>query len=80
MNYIQIIVSSDRLRRLKIFRCKQYLNSYLLIKKTSNIIKIPILLNCFFNGNNQIVNISSEIINCLLQTKMNILLIENLII
>lgn len=53
---------------------------YKLIKAFKDKTGIPILLNTSFNENEPIVNTPSEALDCFLRTKMDMLVLENLVI
>ena len=53
---------------------------YRLISEFNNKTGVPILLNTSFNENEPIVNKPEEALDCFLRTKMDMLVMENIII
>ena len=51
-----------------------------LISKFLEKTKVPVLLNTSFNENEPIVNSPSEALDCFLRTKMDMLVMENIVI
>jgi carbamoyltransferase len=55
-------------------------NYHRLIKTFYNKTGVPILLNTSFNENEPIVNKPEEALNCFLRTKMDMLVMENIVV
>ena len=79
-NLIPAVTHVDGTGRLQTVNAQQNKRYYKLIKEFEKQTNIPMLLNTSFNENEPIVNSPSEAINCFLRTKMDVLVLEDILI
>lgn len=77
---IPAVCHEDGTGRLQTVSSETNEKYYSLIKEFEKITNIPMLLNTSFNDNEPIVNIPAQAINCFLNTKMDLLILNNYII
>ena len=77
---IPAVCHNDGTGRLQTVSQRSNPRYYKLIKEFENITNVPIVLNTSFNDNEPIVNTPNEAINCFLNTKMDVLVLENFIV
>lgn len=77
---IPIVCHNDGTGRLQTVSQKSNIRYYNLIKEFEKVTGVPIVLNTSFNDNEPIVNTPSEALRCFLNTKMDILVLENYMI
>lgn len=79
-NQIPAVTHLDGTGRLQTVSEKMNPRYYKLIKRVGELTGVPMVLNTSFNENEPIVNKPEEAINCFLRTKMDVLVLGNLLI
>ncbi len=79
-NKIPAVTHVDGTGRIQTVTKKNNFNFYSIIKKFEKLSGVPIVLNTSFNENEPIVMNYIDAINCFLRTKMDILVLNNIII
>ena len=74
------ITHVDGTGRLQTVRKENNIKYYNLIEKFFELTNVPIVLNTSFNENEPIVNKPEEALDCFLRTKMDMLVMENVIV
>ena len=77
---IPSVVHTDGTGRLQTINKDVNLRFYNLIKKFYSISGIPMLLNTSFNENEPIVMTPDHAISCFIRTKMDILVLDNIVL
>lgn len=77
---IPAVCHEDGTGRLQTVSKKTNSRYYRLIEQFEEITRVPIILNTSFNDNEPIVNTPEEALICFLNTKMDVLVLENFII
>lgn len=77
---IPAVTHIDGTGRVQTVSKKTNINFYSIIKKFEKLSGVPIILNTSFNENEPIVMDYKNAINCFLRTKMDILVLNNIVI
>ncbi len=77
---IPAVTHIDGTGRVQTVSKETNLNFYTIIKKFKKLSGVPIILNTSFNENEPIVMNFKDAIDCFLRTKMDILVLNNIII